>query len=843
MKTVERLVDYFVPKHYDLKIDLDGPQRKFEGTVVINGSSTKDNQPIKLHSKDLTIAAVTIDGQPATYTTGEHDELAIAVDNLSAGEHTVSITFSGDITDQMHGLYPCYYEYDGQKKELLATQFESHHAREVFPSIDEPAAKATFDLQLTTPINTDEQTVLSNMPISSQETSDGHLVTRFETSPRMSTYLLAFAVGALQKKTTHTQGGVEVNVYATHAQPAASLDFALEVASRGIDFYDEFYGTPYPLPKSDHIALPDFSSGAMENWGLITYREATLLADPENTSIASKRYIATVVLHELAHQWFGNLVTMEWWNDLWLNESFATMMEYIAVDNLYPEWKIKLDFATNESIMALRRDSIDGVQSVQVDVNHPDEISTLFDGAIVYAKGARLLNMIQQYVGEDAFRTGLKRYFADHAYKNTIGNDLWDALEDASGEQITEIMNTWISQSGYPAVTVTRDDESITLTQEQFFIGPHGPSNKLWPIPLDADDPGAPKLMDSNETSWPSKSPVRLNRSDSAHFITNYDDVSRQKLIDHVIDGSLDPIGRVQLLHEATLLARGGVTASSQLIPLLEAYKHETLEPVWDIIGLSMAELRKFVEDSKDAETKLRRLSARMAKAQYERLGWDQVEGELEEDTKLRSTIIGLTLYGEVPEALAKAKELYENTPLEQLDPELRALIISSVARYGDGKVVDDLMTAYTKTQSPNLKQDICVGVTATRIPEKIAQLLDSIKDQSIVKPQDVFRWFVYLVRGRESRDQSWQWVRNNWDWIEKTFAGDKSYDDFPRYSANGLVTRQQLEEYKDFFGPKKSVPGLTRAITVGISEIEGRVELIERDKDAVIASLLTLDN
>lgn len=839
MTTVSRLTDTFTPEHYDLSINLERTDRKFTGSVTISGKTITSNQPIKLHAKDLTITTAAIDSTPAIYTSGDHDEISISIDELSAGDHSVSVTFEGIITDQMHGLYPCYYDVDGVKKELLATQFESHHAREVFPCIDEPAAKATFDLQLTTEL---EQTVLSNMPIKTQTVDSDLQITTFDTTPRMSTYLLAFVVGELQRTTGTTKSGVEVNIYATTAQPIASFAFPLDIAIRSIEFYDDYFGTAYPLPKSDHIALPDFSSGAMENWGLITYRETTLLADPETTSIANRHYIATVIAHELAHQWFGNLVTMQWWNDLWLNESFATLMEYVAIDALHPEWNIWLDFSTNESIMALRRDAIDGVQSVQVDVDHPDEISTLFDGAIVYAKGARLLRMIQQYIGHEAFRSGLKDYFAQHAYGNTVGDNLWDALSAASGKHVSTIMNTWISQPGYPVVTVSRDDTSVTLTQQQFFTGPHQSSTRQWPIPLDTDDNGAPLLFDNPTINYPSTKPLRLNKSDSAHFITNYDELSRTELISHVNNGTLDAIGRVQLLDESTLLARGGIMTSDQLIPLLSAYRNESLEPVWTIIAMGLGELRKFIEDSPEAEKMLRKLSADMARPHFERLGWDKTTGESEEDTKLRSIVLGLTLYGEIPEVIEKARSLYDSTPLEQLNPELRPLVISSVARYGDGSIVDSLLDIYKSTHSAELRQDICVGITSTRVPEKISLLLESIKDPTVIKAQDVFRWFAYLIRGRESRSLAWQWIRDNWDWVEKTFGSDKSYDDFPRYSAGGLMTQTELDEYKAFFEPLISVPALTRSISIGISEIEGRIELIERDKAAVQQSLLTLD-
>jgi aminopeptidase N len=839
MTTVSRLIDFFVPEHYDLSLTINEQKHTFDGTVTVNGHAASANQPIKLHAKDLKITAASIDGQDASHEFGDDDELSLAIDNLGAGDHVVKLSFSGTITDHMHGLYPCYYEHDGVKKELFATQFESHHAREVFPCVDEPAAKATFDLHLNT---ADGQMVLGNMPIKEQANDDGKLKTTFETSPRMSTYLLAFVVGDLQKKSAKTKSGVEVNIWSTPAQPLGALDFPLDIAVRSIEFFDDYFGTPYPLPKSDHVALPDFSSGAMENWGLITYREIALLADPKTTAVSSRHYIATVIAHELSHQWFGNLVTMAWWNDLWLNESFAELMMYLAIDALEPSWNMWLDFNTDISISALRRDAIDGVQAVKVDVNHPDEISTLFDGAIVYAKGGRLLRMIQHYIGDDDFKKGLQSYFKKYAYQNTVGDNLWDELAAASGKQIKTIMNTWITQSGYPVVTLTRENGELQLTQEQFFIGPHEPSTKLWPIPLDADDSGAPKLMDSKSISYPSSRPIRLNLDDSAHFITNYDDVSRQALITKIANGELDVSGRIQLLNEATLLVRGDLMSSDQLLPLIAAYENETSEQVWGIIALALAELRKFVEDNEPAEKKLRQLAAKLAKTQYERLGWNAVKGESEDDTKLRSIIISLTLYGENQDAISKAKELYTTTPLEELDPELRPLIISSVARYGDASVVDSLMKLYKSTQSSEIQNDICVGITSTRVPEKIAELLNNIKNPDIVRPQDVFRWFVYLIRNRDGREPAWQWVRDNWQWVEDTFKGDKSYDDFPRYSAGGLMTRKQFNEYKEFFGPMVKVPALARTITIGISEIEGRVELIERDKDAVQKALLALE-
>ncbi len=841
MQIVRRLIDQFIPDEYQLSIELRRPEREFEGMVVIQGTSPAGSGSLAVHAKDLKITTVTVDGKEAKFAPSEHDELIISHPDIKEGRHIVVIAFSGRITDAMHGLYPCYYEVEGVKKELLATQFESHHAREVFPCIDEPEAKALFDLTLTTE---KDVTVLGNTKIKEQLIEDGQLVTRFETTPRMSTYLLAWVVGELQNKSAETKSGIEVNVWTTLAQPKESLEFASEVGVRTIDFFDDYFGIPYPLTKCDHVALPDFSSGAMENWGLITYREMALLADPATTSISSKHYIATVIAHEVSHQWFGNLVTMKWWNNLWLNESFATLMEYIAIDALYPDWNIWQNFATVETVMALRRDSLEGVQAVQVDVHHPDEISTLFDGAIVYAKGARLMRMLEEYIGPEAFRAGLKNYFSEYAYGNTEGDDLWQALGDASGKDITALMNTWISQPGYPVLHVSRSENDIRLKQEQFFIGAHSQSDKLWPIPLNASSPDLPALFENRELTVSSTvtEALRFNVGDTAHFITKYDDALLGALIEDVKSGNLTSLDRLQLLDEQTLLARAGYVRSAQLIPLLDAYRSETAEPVWDIISMTVRELRKFVEGDESAEMRLRALSAGLARTHYLRLGWESRPDEPETDTKLRATIIGMMLYGEEPEVIEKALSLFKSTDLERLDPEIRPLIIGAAVRHGgDLSLIDELIATYRTAISPELQQDIAVGITSTKNTDKLGELLANIKDQSTVRPQDAARWFANVIYNRDGRALGWLWLKTNWDWIKSTFGGDKSYDDFPRIAANALVTREQLDDYKTFFSPMHGEPALTRVIDLGITEIESRVDLIERDRTGVHNALAEL--
>ena len=833
MTKVPRLLDTFTPNHYNLTLDLTRAEEKeFSGTVIISGDSTSES--ISLHSKGLIIQSATIDNQPADVSFGEFDELRLSQPNLENGNHTIHINFSGTITDAMHGLYPCYFTHDGVKKQLFATQFESHHAREVFPCVDEPAAKAEYDLTLVTRTGI---TVLGNMPVKFQAENGDSRTTTFEKTPRMSSYLLAFVIGELHKKSARTKSGVEVNVWATPAQNENTLDFALDIATRSIDFYDEYFGVKYPLPKSDHVALPDFSSGAMENWGLITYRESCLLADPELTPESSRRFIATVIAHELSHQWFGNLVTMQWWNDLWLNESFANMMEYVAIDALQPNWHMWEDFATNEVTATLRRDSLDGVQSVQADVNHPDEISTLFDPAIVYAKGGRLLVMVRKLIGEEAFRAGLKSYFEKFAYKNTVGNDLWQELESASGQPIVNLMNTWISQPGLPVISVSTSHNAAILSQERFFIGEHQPSDALWPIPLFANQPLDVKILDQKETTVSIEKPLQLNCGLSAHFVTKYDESTREYLLKNITE--LPTLDKICILQDATILARAGFENSASLLPLALSLKTETNEKVFGMAAGALTELRKFVDDNDTARDSLKKISGEFARATFEELGWNEKDGESDDDRERRTAALSLMMYSEDEEVLNEAKTRFDNNKSEDLPTEIRALIISANVRHFETpEMIENLFAAYKNTPSNDLQNDIAIGLTSTKNPKTAEKILANIKDSNIIRPQDASRWFVYLIRTRESRQIAWNWLKENWAWVEDTFGEDKSYDDFIRYAATALLTPNELNDFQQFFGPMENIPALTRTIKLGITEISARAELIKRDKEAVISAL-----
>lgn len=830
MQTVQRLFTYFEPKHYTLVLDLHREERTFSGTVVIDGRKTGGYE-IMLHAKDLDVSSITVDDTVVEFEQSG-DELTITPD-FPAGDYCVTVQFTGHINDPMHGLYPCYFEVNGVKKELLATQFESHHAREVFPCIDEPEAKATFDLALITESGVE---VLSNMPKleGSGVKEEGRQVTRFQTTPRMSTYLLAFVVGELQKKTATSKHGVEVHVWSTKAQTLTSLDFALDVATRAVDFYDDYFGTPYPLPKADHVALPDFSAGAMENWGLITYRESALLAE-QNAAQETKEYVASVISHELSHQWFGNLVTMRWWNNLWLNESFASIMEYVCVDALQPDWHVWDDVTMQEGLQALRRDATDGVQAVQTDVQHPDEINSLFDGAIVYAKGARLMRMMLEYVGTGAFRSGLQTYFKDHAYSNTEADDLWNAMALASGKDVAGLMNAWISQPGYPVVTVSKNE----LAQERFFIGDHEPDKTLWPIPLFANNPDFPDLLRDESLRVDAPKDILLNTGDRGHYITRYDTKRLVTLRKQIASNELPAVDRLRLLHEQALLVEAGMLDAGELIPLLLAYKTCQEEPVWAMVSTVAKKLQGFVEGNKDATKRLREFYVELVKQPYERLGWVARHDELPSDAQLRADILNLAIHSHSRELTAGAQEVFNNSRIEKIDANIRVSVLRAVLDWQhDDAMFDELFAVYKGTQSPELKHDLMYSLSSVRSPHAKQALFTALQDSSIIRPQDFKLWVMLLLHTPENRYETWRWLVDNWDWVTATFASDMSYDRLLQYCGNYLSTRKELDEFTKFVSDKREIPGLARAIAIAEKQIAARVELLEKQSANVIAAL-----
>ncbi|HSX43459.1 MAG TPA: M1 family metallopeptidase [Candidatus Saccharimonadales bacterium] len=859
MKSVARLYTQFQPSTYDVHFDIDETAMRFSGTVTIHGRKVgRPSKRLTFHQHGLTITAATIQKVDKKTGTTEltiarlnshksYDEIRLhTTEMVYPGEYVVYMEFTAPITTGMTGIYPCFFKEDSAggegtgsaDKQLIMTQFESHHAREAFPCIDEPEAKAVFNLSLTTRPGI---TVLGNTPVKEQTTADnGVLMTTFEPTPRMSTYLLAFVMGDMHRKTTTTNKGVEVNVWATTAQPADSMDHALDVAKRSIEFFEEYFGVEYPLAKADHVACPDFSSGAMENWGLVTYRERALLAYPGETAQSTLEQIALVIAHETSHQWFGNLVTMRWWDDLWLNESFANMMEYQAIDSMFPEWHVWDEAIAAEGLSALRRDAVAGVQAVRVEVRHPDEISSLFDPSIVYAKGGRLLYMLKNYIGEDAFRKGLSEYFNIHAYGNTVGSDLWAALGEASGKDIGAFMTPWLTRSGFPLVTVNQEGRTVTLEQEHFLDDPSkAEADRVWPIPLFAGVSGQPDALSTHyqELVLDDDKIMRINTGGRGHYLVRYATAAQRDHIAALVRSQeLPEADRLMLLNGSSMQSRAGYEPYGNVLRMLDAYTSETSEPVWGIMSLVVGEARRFIDADPSLEDRIKPFAGKLAASQIARLGWETREDEPAADEKLRALVLGLGAYAEDPGVVAKATELFTaykdaSTPIA---PEIRSLAFIVPVKNGDDAAFDFLLKLHDGTQNGDLKTDACDALTATRKPERARQLLARLKDPQLIKPQDVDRWLVYLLRNRYTRDVAWAWLVENWAWLEETFRNDKSYDYLPRYAASCVNTRAYQQKFRDLFESKQDQILLKRNIQLGFEEIETRLQWLERDLASV---------
>ncbi len=811
---------------------MEREQRHFHGTVIIQGASTE--QTIQLHAHRLHILSASIDDAPATFTHGEHDILSLSTPDLQPGNHTLSLEFEGKITNPMHGLYPCYFKIDGQNAELLATQFESHHAREVFPCIDEPEAKATFDLTLESEARV---AVIGNTPIKEQHSEGDKLITSFKTTPVMSTYLLAWVAGPLDRAQATTKDGILVSAYATQGK-GHQLAYALDATVRQLEFMNEYFSVPYPLSKCDIIALPDFSAGAMENWGCITFRENLMLVD-EHSSTRTRQFVTMVVAHELAHQWFGDLVTMRWWNDLWLNESFANWMEYFVPSQLYPQWQLMTQYYDDETAFAIKRDSLASVQKIQQEVHTPEEIQALFDPAIVYAKGGSLINMLHAHLGDEPFRKGLRLYFERHKYSNTEANNLWQTWGETSGQNVMAFMNPWITQAGLPVITVGVGDQTVNLHQQRFFSSPqHGemPDQTNWPIPLLSDQLDTPMLQAPTASIQLTSRdrPLLLNQGRTGYYLTQYDEVHMAKLATEVQAGNLSVIDRTGLLSDNLNLSEAGLQSLLTTLKLLDSYQGEDSFAAWGPISSIIETLKIFAGDDEAMLVQVRSFVQGLAQSQYQRLGWAPIKDEPYFDELLRPLIIAHLSYAEDQQVITKLQDMFaQATTPSDIWGDIRATTFAVSMKFGDKSAFDKLLEWYRASSSAEQRTQLAAGLTASRNPQLIQRALDLLTTDD-VKLQDLFYWVRGLVANRFARDQTWRWMQDNWQWIIDHFGNDLHYTDFPKYIAGVFSTSEQLESYKQFFGPMQNLPGIGRAIAQGLEDIEGRIQWLARDTQAV---------
>jgi aminopeptidase N len=844
-KIVRRLYESFQPEHYDLQIVPQREKKTFHGIITVRGKKTgRPSERLTFHQKGLEVTSATIikhdkkgdlECEIARINCqNSFDEVRLHTrEKLYPGNYEVRMEFSGKITDQMNGIYPCYFEEKGQKKQLIATQFESHHAREAFPCIDEPEAKATFQLTLTTPA---KEAVLSNTPIEKQTTENDFHITTFKKTPKMSTYLVAFAYGDMLCKEAKTKDGVLVRTYAT-PENVQFTDFALDIAVKCLEFYNNYFDIPYPLPKCDLIALPDFASGAMENWGCITFREQCMLVDPANTSLPTKQYVAMVVAHELAHMWFGNLVTMRWWTDLWLNEGFASWIEYLATDHNFPDWQMWTQFVVDEQQQAMRLDALEHTHPIEVAINHPDEIRTIFD-AISYSKGSSVIHMLQQFLGADTFRDGLRLYLKKHAYGNTDTIDLWAALEEVSGQPVKDFMAAWTSQPGYPIVYAEVNTDELKVKQERFLLN-HAKtelhSSDIWPVPLLASSPLSSTLMNKADYDMPlqdAPAPFLLNHNRSGFYRTAYDPAHLASLMQHIEKGELSELDRLGILGDAFEAAKAGYISTLDALNLLIAYKHEDSTVVWDIIAGSLASIRSVMNDE-DLREAMKPYMRALVLEQLNRLGWEEKDSDSHFDKLLRPTILGIASIADEPTVVEEATKRFKDMKkIEDIAPNLRGVIYGTVSRLGNETEYEKLLKLHDSSKNSEERVTIASALTNFEQPELYKRSLDTIKTDR-VRLQDAGYWVAYSFGNRFARSATWEWMTKNWDWLFEKLGNDLGFYRMPLYAARAASDEKFLKEYTEFFDSVMR-PALDRPVKQGAETIKWQSAWRARDLDSI---------
>ncbi|GMI94982.1 AMINOPEPTIDASE M1, aminopeptidase M1 [Hibiscus trionum] len=823
-KKQPRLPKFAVPKRYDLRLKPDLSTCKFAGSVSIDVDIVASTRFIVLNAAELSINSGSVSFsprdsskvfEPSKVDLVEEDEILVLdfAETLPLGLGVLAIGFEGTLNDKMKGFYRSIYEHNGEKKNMAVTQFEPADARRCFPCWDEPACKATFKITLDVP---SELVALSNMPVIEEKVNGPLKTVSYQESPIMSTYLVAVVIGLFDYVEDHTPDGIKVRVYCQVGK-ANQGKLALKVAVGTLGLYKDYFAVPYPLPKLDMIAIPDFSAGAMENYGLVTYRETALLFDEQHSAAANKQRVATVVAHELAHQWFGNLVTMEWWTHLWLNEGFATWVSYLATDSLFPEWKIWTQFL-DETTAGLRLDGLAESHPIEVEINHAAEIDEIFD-AISYRKGASVIRMLQSYLGAECFQKSLASYIKKHAYSNAKTEDLWAALEEGSGEPVTKLMNTWTKQMGYPVVSVKVKDQKLEFEQSQFFSsGCTGDGQWIVPITFCCGSYEKKKSFllqtksethdakefstDSNKSAW-----IKLNVDQTGFYRVKYDEELAARLRHAIENKYLTATDRFGILDDSFALCMACQLPLTSLLTLMAAYREEDEYIVLsNLISITYKVGRISADAKPELMDNINQFFINLFQCSAEKLGWDAKQGESHLDAMLRGEILtALAMLGH-KETLNEASRRFDaflndrNTPL--LPPDIRkaayvALMQSVTSSNRAG--FESLLRVYRETDLSQEKIRILGSLPSCPDPAIVLEVLKfSLSPE--VRSQDA----IYgLGVSKEGREVAWTWLKDNWDFIVKNFGGFL----IPRF-VNAVVSSfasfEKVKEVEEFFASRE---------------------------------------
>jgi tricorn protease interacting factor F2/3 len=743
-KTVQQV------REYDLFLDIDFDALRFSGKVSIDMSSTGD---ISLDAVDLEVTSVKTNGRSLPFK--QHGNFV----DIQTGQFSglMEVDYKGRVSETLTGFYKAPYG----DKYVLSTHFEAAHARRLLPCVDHPAYKADFKLKVRT---RSDLSVISNMPLES-ETEEGNKKTvSFQKTPKMSTYLLYVGVGKFEEdRNRHNK----TELYAASvARPEGRIKtgLAFEAAQKSLEFYEKYFGIPYELPKLHLVAVPEFAYGAMENWGAITFREILLHAD-KDTSTSTKKSIAEVVAHEIAHMWFGDLVTMKWWDDVWLNESFATFMAYKVVDWAYPQWKIWQDFVKNSTGGAMARDALNSTHPIEANVHSPEEIEELFD-EISYGKGASILRMIEAYIGPDKFQKGVSNYLEQFRYSNAAGRDLWNHLEQASGLDVSRVMNEWISKVGYPVVKASLSQGKLILEQERFLLS-GAMEKQTWPIPVTiiVDGKTQQLLLDKEKAEVKISNPksLNLNIDRTGFYRIDYRGSELQAL---VWASKLSGLDRYGLANDAWAFLNSGRIGWKEYQHLLERFFSD--EEYLPMFETSERLTTLFLI----ARGKIADLSRKYHKSQLKIL-----QGRRDENSSLLKGVVALRLAilddAYAREAGAKFKDF------AAVEPDMKRSVIVGYARSSND--YDGLLDRYKKSTTDEERLRYLEGLASFKRSDLVKQVLD-FAIAGNVKRQDIGRGLLqFATSNPEAHAVTWQWFRDNIEKLDKMYEGTATLSAYMR--------------------------------------------------------------
>jgi len=842
-----RLPAGVVPRHYAIELAPDLEAATFTGTVAIDVDVEEPVDSITLNAAELSINSarlIAASGEPIELDSqldAESERLMLTrhsgSDRLAEGSARLDISFDGVLNDQLHGFYRSTYTDDGGDTHTIATtQFESTDARRAFPCFDEPALKATF---ATTLIVEDGLLAVSNTAETGREPmEDGRVRVDFATTMPMSTYLVAFVVGPLEVTEAIDCGGVPVRVVHRPGRGDQTA-FALDVAAHALQWFSDYYGLPYPSDKLDLVAIPDFAFGAMENLGCVTFREVLLLVDPGAASQPDLQRVAEVINHELAHMWFGDLVTMAWWEGIWLNEAFATFMETACTDAYRPDWLVWSTFCRSRA-SALSTDALGSTRPVEYPVHSPAEAEDMFD-VITYEKGAALVRMLEQYLGAETFRAGVRLYLRRHAYANTVTEDLWKSLADASGEPVGQIMDGWIHQGGYPSVAAAPTDHGLRVSQRHFTLDPDQAAELAWAVPLrlrvrDSED-GQQELrllLDQARRTLTigEGTPVTLNSGASGFY---RDEVGAEALavVAAAGPGDRSPEERHGLIDDAWAATLAGHLDAPAFVDLvLGGFSAERDLTVWQAIAGALAHLRRLVDG--EAARRFCELVAAASGAAAGDVGLDPPADGLEDErtSELRATLLRLRgAIADHPDTIAACR-----ARLDHPDPTLGAAALSVVAAHGDAEDFARIRGRFTDASDPQTEQRHLAALADFPDAGLVRSILEGTLDGS-VRSQDG----PYLIRraltNRHAGPGAWDFLTGRWDDLGAAFPSNS----LSRMLA-GVTTldRTELAARVHDFIAAHPVPQGAKQVAQHLERLDINVALRERESDRLAAAVLS---